>query len=66
MISMITRVMMAVRDTTSITAMATENPTVGSLLACVPKPKKLDKYHYLTNSLVGIWLPCIVTTVGGN
>ena len=41
----ITRVMMVARDTTSITAMATEIPTVRSLLAGVPEPKKPNKYH---------------------
>ena len=39
MIRMITRVMMVVMDTTSITAMATESPTVVPLLAGAPEPK---------------------------
>ena len=40
MIRMITRVTMVVMDTTSITAMATESPTVGSLLAGAPEPEE--------------------------
>ena len=39
MIRMITRVRIVVRDTTSITAMVTESPTVGSL-AGAPEPKE--------------------------
>ena len=39
MIRMITRVRIVVRDTTSITAMATESPTVGSLTGD-PEPEE--------------------------
>ena len=39
MIRMITRVRIVVRDTTSITAMVTESPTVGSL-AGAPEPEE--------------------------
>ena len=40
MIRMITRVTLVVMDTTSITAMATESPTVGPLLTGVPEPEE--------------------------
>ena len=39
MIKMITRVRMVVRDTTSITVIVTESPTVGSL-AGAPEPEE--------------------------
>ena len=45
MIRMITRVTMTVRDTTSITAMVTESPTVGSLLAGASEPEEYIMIH---------------------
>ena len=60
MIRMTARVTTAAMDTTSITAMATQSPTID--LAGVSEPKEPDRYHYFSNTLTGNWLPCIHTT----
>ena len=62
MIRMITRVMMVVRDTTSITAMATESSTVGSLLAGAPEPEDIQLTN-ITSSTNTFTYGCHASTV---
>ena len=52
---------MVVRDTTSITAMATESPTVESLVLLAGAPEPEDVQTNITSSYKHFhsWLPCI-------